>query len=246
MSRLFTCHRGWSTQWHMPHMRQDKGAYSEKAAWRGPVFAHTCDQRMSHQYIKGFRESTEGKVSSYISKERKKIRICSICSVCPLWICEVCIKRTDPFLLTSRATHQSYPTANLHSFSFVVQISRNWVWKLLFRCMSNAIRSFLVFVNNLEINLPHGERDSNECCANRFALFRQSKFQGVSGEEVVQEVETVGAGQEPREILCASRISAEGMIKTSLLWNPTVALPQLRKVLTSKEFSVSKKYATFL
>lgn len=57
--------------------------------------------------------------------------------------------------------------------------------------------SFFFIVNNLEINLPHGKKDSNKC-GNRLGLFRQNQLRvrKLSGEEVVQEAETVGAGQE--------------------------------------------------
>lgn len=47
-------------------------------------------------------------------------------------------------------------------------------------------------------------------------------------------------------MLRASRIPREGMLKTPFSRTPTVALPQVRKALPSKEFSESEKYAAFL
>lgn len=94
--------------------------------------------------------------------------------------------------------------------------------------------------------MPHGKKDSNKR-GNRLGLFRQNKLgvRNLSGEEVVQEAETVGAGQEDLVRLCASRIPREGIMETLLPRNPTVAQSQVITVLTSKEFSESVKYAPF-
>lgn len=90
--------------------------------------------------------------------------------------------------------------------------------------------------------MPHGKKDSSKR-GNRLGLIRQNKLgvRNLSGEEVVAE--TVGAGQEHTARLCASRIPREGIMETPLPRNPTVAQSQMIKVLTSKEFSESVKYA---
>ena len=79
---------------------------------------------------------------------------------------------------------------------------------------------FSFLVNNLEINLPHGKKDSNKH-GNRLGCFRKNRLgvRNLSGEEVVQEAETVRAGQEHMARLCASRIPREG-IETPLPRNP--------------------------
>lgn len=144
---------------------------SGKAPQGGPLSC-TCASKNEPLVYKRFRESKEGEVLYYTSKERKRMRIWPVIySICAsVGLESRCRKRTDSFLLTSRAAHQSFPTANLlHSISFLFQVSRNWVWKLLLICVSNAIHSFCLFcwlffffwVNNFAINLPHGKRDSN-------------------------------------------------------------------------------------
>lgn len=92
--------------------------------------------------------------------------------------------------------------------------------------------------------MPHGKKDSNRH-GNRLGCFRKNRLgvRNLSGEEVVQEAETVRAGQEHMARLCASRIPREGIIETPLPRNPTVAQSQIIKVPTSKEFSESVKYA---
>lgn len=98
----------------------------------------------------------------------------------------------------------------------------------------------------MEINLPHGKRESNKR-GKRLGLFRQNQLRvrKLSGEEVVQEAETVGAGQEHMVRLCASRIPREAIMETPLPRSLPVAQSQVIKVLTSKEFSESVKYAPF-
>lgn len=92
--------------------------------------------------------------------------------------------------------------------------------------------------------MPHGKKDSNKR-GNRLGRFRKKSAWSKEppGEEVVQEAETVGAGQEHMARECASRIPREGITKTPLPRNPTVAQSQIIKVPTSKEFSESVKYA---